>query len=126
PFRHDDLGAQLDAITREEPDAIGLDGQTGKRLETIIMKGLRKDPDARWQTVDDLGRELATWLWDEGVEVDISNQSIRSVWLAPASNPLATTLRSPMPSKRSPVTTSKRIKAETPVATATSVRKRFT
>ncbi len=50
-------------------------------LWELLGRGLQKDPDARWQSMRDLGMELAKWLYDRGVLEDVCGASLRTTWI---------------------------------------------
>jgi eukaryotic-like serine/threonine-protein kinase len=83
PFEAQTYEALLHTIVTGHPLPLGLSGEAAK-LEAIVLKGLAKDPAHRWQSAASLGRALASWLLEQGVQDDIISQSIRSVWLSEA------------------------------------------
>ena len=86
PFDAPTYEALLHSIATGDPAALGLSGAAAK-LEAIVFKGLAKQPECRWRSADSLGRALASWLLEQGIDDDIVSQSIRSVWLGRASLP---------------------------------------
>ena len=50
-------------------------------LWRIVERGLRKDRDERWPSTLEMGRALAAWLLERGVEEDVTGASIRLNWL---------------------------------------------
>jgi eukaryotic-like serine/threonine-protein kinase len=57
-------------------------------LWKIVEKGLRKRPLNRWHDMRAMGQALAGWLLRRGVDVDVSNGSLRATWLSPAAEGL--------------------------------------
>jgi len=56
-------------------------------LWTILARGLDKAREARFQSADELAKELAAWAIERGVSTDASGKSIESLWLGgPASS----------------------------------------
>jgi len=51
-------------------------------LGSIVERGLRRDPDARWSSMRELGQALAHWLSARGVNEDVSGRSIAAEWFA--------------------------------------------
>jgi eukaryotic-like serine/threonine-protein kinase len=47
----------------------------------ILERGLRKDPEERYDSMRALGRDLATWLLSHGVTEDVRHVSLRTMWL---------------------------------------------
>ena len=67
-------------------ETIGIDDT----LWAILERGLRKEPNERWQAMHELGQELARWLLSRGVYDDVSGRSLISEWLRQwASTPFA-------------------------------------
>ena len=52
------------------------------RQEGELEKGLAKEPEERFATMRDLGRALAQWAVDRGVENDVAGTSIEAHWLS--------------------------------------------
>jgi len=52
-------------------------------LANILVRGLAPEPDDRWPSLAELGRAIARWLIDRGVEDDAAGLSLRSHWLGP-------------------------------------------
>ncbi len=57
-------------------------GVSEEELWSIVDKGLRKLPQERWHNMRQLGQALAKWLLRRGVDVDVSNGSLRAIWLS--------------------------------------------
>jgi len=76
------IGAEIPSLAAE----IGIDDA----LWAILERGLRKEPNERWQAMHELGQELARWLLSRGVYDDVSGRSLSSEWLRQwASTPFA-------------------------------------
>jgi serine/threonine-protein kinase len=79
PFSGPTFAETLCAVVQCDPaplTAIGVD----QELWHIIERGLRKKPQERWASMRDLGNELATWLVDRGVTVDVTGASLHTQW----------------------------------------------
>jgi eukaryotic-like serine/threonine-protein kinase len=50
-------------------------------LWTILERGLAKEREQRFQNMRELGRALAEWLLERGVDDDVCAQSLRATWL---------------------------------------------
>jgi serine/threonine-protein kinase len=70
----------IDAVVQDEAPSlvhlIGLD----EGLWKIIEHGLKKDRDARWSSMRELGSELAQWLLERGIAEDASGSTLRNAW----------------------------------------------
>jgi len=51
-------------------------------LWELIQKGLEKEPQERWQTMQEFGEALAVWAAQRDVETDAAGNSLRAHWLA--------------------------------------------
>lgn len=59
PFRGDHQLSLMYSITNEDPPALGeINPVISEHLDRIVAKGLRKDPDERYQSVEDVLSEL--------------------------------------------------------------------
>jgi serine/threonine-protein kinase len=82
PFDGDNYNALLHAIIEHEPVPITDHAAGDAELWTILARGLEKDPEARWQTVQELGEALASWAVGRGLTTDVTASSIAVHWLA--------------------------------------------
>ena len=58
-FRGDSQASLIGAILKDDPAAISaLQPMSPPSLSRLVTACLAKDPDARWQSAGDLGREL--------------------------------------------------------------------
>jgi len=71
----------IKAVVDQEPVPTWKLAVGDKAFWKIIERGLRKDPVQRYQSMRELGRELATYLVDRGVNEDIGHVSLRRMWL---------------------------------------------
>jgi hypothetical protein len=58
-----------------------------ERLWAVVRRGLSKNIDDRFRTMNDLGRALAGWLIEHGVHEDVSGGSLETKWIGRASDP---------------------------------------
>jgi serine/threonine-protein kinase len=49
-------------------------------LFRVLSRGLEKDPNARFQSMLELGNALAQWLYDRGQREDLSGTRISRIW----------------------------------------------
>jgi len=81
PFTGDNYNALLYAILDGQPKSFAELGMSEPLLWSIIARGLEKDRQRRCPDMFELGRALAIWLLDRGVQEDVSNSLLRSKWL---------------------------------------------
>jgi eukaryotic-like serine/threonine-protein kinase len=96
PFDGDTLGDLLAALVTTAPRPLASRGVDAPELWTILERGLRRR-DARWPSMQDLGKALAGELWRRGVTQDISGVSLRATWLRDVSLPAAPSTPAPPP-----------------------------
>jgi serine/threonine-protein kinase len=58
-------------------------------LWNLLQRGFSKNRDDRYPNMRELGRELAQWLRNRGVEEDVCGHSLRAAWLRPSHPELA-------------------------------------
>jgi serine/threonine-protein kinase len=98
PFDGKNYNAVLYAIIANEPPATTTFGAGDDNLWKAIRRGMRKDPDQRWSSMDELGRALAGWLLAHDTADDITGVSLQATWLespARASGDLLESIRPP-------------------------------
>src|SRR5690606_4750685 len=71
----------LRRIVDDEPEPIATHGIDDPELWEIIHKGLAKDPDDRWSSMQEFARAASRWLLARGVRCDICGVSVESRWL---------------------------------------------
>ncbi len=81
PFLGPNYNALLAAILNDTPKSITTYGYGDHELWTILERGLARDRARRWQSMSELGRALAHWLWERGVQSDMAACSLRDIWL---------------------------------------------
>jgi eukaryotic-like serine/threonine-protein kinase len=81
PFAGENYNALLYAILEGQPKTFSELGINEPLLWSIISRGLEKDRQRRCPDMFELGRALAIWLLDRGVQEDICNALLRSKWL---------------------------------------------
>ncbi|HEX2871814.1 MAG TPA: serine/threonine-protein kinase [Polyangiaceae bacterium] len=97
PFQKPNYNALMHAIINEDPTPSVDCGAGDKSLWEIIERGLKKQREARFQSVTDLGEAMALWLYQHGIKEDLSGNSIRAVWLDAALSAGTRDLRSGRP-----------------------------
>lgn len=80
PFEGRNYNALLYAIISEEPRLLPFKAEGDQELWEILRRGFEKEPDRRWQSADELGRALAKWLIERGVQEDITGASLVAQW----------------------------------------------
>ena len=101
PFTYDGCYERLLRRIVEEPvrplSEFGIDEPD---LWRILSRGFEKDPNDRWQRIEELGAELANWLSRRGRREDVCGTSLTATWLhGPAAASLRTASSSdPRPS----------------------------
>lgn len=81
PFVADNYNALLYAILEGQPKSFNELGVSEPLLWSIISRGLEKNRERRCADMFELGRALAIWLLDRGVQEDVCNGLLRSKWL---------------------------------------------
>ncbi len=87
PFEGSHYTALLSAILLKPPKPIMEFGVGDEALWKIIQKGLTKDPDLRWLSMDAMGTSIANWALEKGIAHDITGISIASHWLHDGDGP---------------------------------------
>ncbi|HEX3595927.1 MAG TPA: protein kinase [Polyangiaceae bacterium] len=82
PFDGKTCNAVLRSVARDRPRSITEFAAGNDALWTIVKKCLRKNPDDRWRTMQELGEALARWATEQGADVDVSSRSLREAWLS--------------------------------------------
>ncbi len=85
PFSGANYNALLMSILKDAPASIMSHGYGDDALWRIVQRGLHRDRNKRWGSMWELGRALASWLYDKGVRADISSRSLKEGWLDPKS-----------------------------------------
>jgi len=80
PFGGDEVEAQLLSILADPPNPIANHGLNDEELWTVIEKGLQKPVAMRWKDANAMGRALAAWLMNQGVDADITGRSLLKQW----------------------------------------------
>jgi serine/threonine protein kinase len=81
PFSGENYNALLYAILEGQPKTFSELGINEPLLWSIISRGLEKDRERRCPDMFELGRALALWLLDRGVQEDVCNALLRPKWL---------------------------------------------
>ena len=89
PFEGANYGALVAAIVMEPPTPTTALLAGDKELWEILAKGLAKSPADRWQSMRDLGKELARWAVMHNIETDAAGTSIQRHWLGSSRRSLA-------------------------------------
>jgi eukaryotic-like serine/threonine-protein kinase len=81
PFEGKNYNALLYAIIADEPAPITSFGLGDDALWEIVKRGLEKEPDKRWPSMQLLGASLARWAISRNVHEDITGASVAAQWL---------------------------------------------
>jgi serine/threonine-protein kinase len=81
PFAGANYNALLESIVSQAPTPATTLCDSDEALWRILERGLAKDRGARWPNVQELGRALASWAIERGVDTDITGASIALQWL---------------------------------------------
>ncbi len=81
PFEAENYNALLISIIQEPHRPVNELAEVDLELSQIIDKGLEKDRDERWQSMEELGGALAQWLLSQGVYEDVSGNGLEARWL---------------------------------------------
>ncbi len=82
PFDADNYNALLRKIVETEPMTLRELSAADEALSAIVSKGLSKDPESRWASLGQMGKALASWLYDQGITEDACGASLESRWLS--------------------------------------------
>lgn len=81
PFTGSNYNALLRSIVEDDPKPT-VDHRAGDaELWSIIERGLRKDVQERWPSMQEYGRALAHWAFAQGVDEDICGTGLEAKWL---------------------------------------------
>jgi len=87
PFESNNYNALLRMIVESEPLSLKQHSAADSELSAIVSKGMSKDPSARWASMGQLGRALASWLYDQGFGEDACGVSLEARWLSRSTDP---------------------------------------
>jgi serine/threonine-protein kinase len=80
PFEATQHAELLLAICENTPTPMTLLAAGDAALWAIVERGLAKEPEARFQTMRQVGEALADWLYNKGVRQDITGASLDMTW----------------------------------------------
>ena len=80
PFDGDNLHAVLCSIIEHSPKPLPAHVPGSAGLWKVLQRGLAKEPGDRFQSMAELGRELAAWLKSQRVYTDASGLSLEAKW----------------------------------------------
>jgi serine/threonine-protein kinase len=106
PFEGDNYNALMRAIVEDEPAPLDADIDPG--LSELISWGLAKDRSLRPGSIQELGRELARWLIDRGVNEDVCGASLGPKWITRVAQKSAPVIMADAPDgSKAPLVTTK-------------------
>jgi eukaryotic-like serine/threonine-protein kinase len=80
PFIGESRTEVIRAASEATPLQLSQQGVEDDSLWPIISRGLEKQRDARWTSMEELGKALARWLLDSGSQDDITGASLQATW----------------------------------------------
>jgi serine/threonine-protein kinase len=80
PFVGESRTEVIRAASDATPLRLSQHGVEDDSLWPIISRGLEKERDARWSSMEELGKALARWLLDSGCQDDITGASLQATW----------------------------------------------
>lgn len=87
PFQSSSYNALLRLIAEAEPLSLVDRCAADQALSDILARGLSKNPDARPASIAQLGKELAGWLAEQGINEDACGVSVEVRWLSRPTDP---------------------------------------
>lgn len=84
PFEGPNYNALISSILVFHPAPWERHDINEPELWAVIQKGLAKEQEDRWQTMQEYGEALAIWAAQRDVETDAAGNSLRAHWLAAA------------------------------------------
>jgi hypothetical protein len=81
PFTGGNYNALLRSIVEDEPTPTVEHKAGDAELWSVLERGLRKDPQQRWPSMQEFGRALAHWAFSQGVDEDICGTGLEAKWL---------------------------------------------
>jgi serine/threonine-protein kinase len=87
PFAAANSNALLVSIAIDDPRPFEPRSEEEAELWRIIQRGLEKNRERRFQSMNDLGRALASWLIRQGVNEDACGASLEMKWILRTSDP---------------------------------------
>jgi serine/threonine protein kinase len=87
PFESTNYNALLRMIVETEPPSLRELKAADGELSAIVSKGMSKERGARWASMGQMGRALASWLHDQGITEDACGVSLEARWLSRPTDP---------------------------------------
>ena len=87
PFDGANYNALLRAIVETRPPSLEELCAADSELSRLIELGMAKERSERWQSMQDLGEALASWLIKHGVFEDAAGGSVEAKWVLRRSDP---------------------------------------
>jgi serine/threonine-protein kinase len=89
PFSSANYNALLRMIVEQEPTSLLELKAADEELSAIVARGMSKDPELRFQSMNQFGRALAEWLVARGFVEDACGVSLETKWLNRSTDPQA-------------------------------------
>ncbi len=101
PFDGENYNAVLAAVLTTRPRPLVEFARCDAALSSIVMRGLSRDKNSRFESAHELAGELAQWLLDQGEEYDICGHAL-SERVLPRTGPARSAVSSPAYRSRLP------------------------
>ncbi len=91
PFSSSSVQSTLRSVVQDDPLPLDVLAGVDRTLASLVERGMSKDREQRPSSVFELGEQLATWLFAQGVYDDVTGTSLEAKWLGRASDTLLLT-----------------------------------
>lgn len=122
PFSGGNYNALLRSIVEDDPTPTVEHRAGDAELWSILERGLRKDPQERWPSMQEYGRALAHWAFAQGVDEDICGTGLEAKWLIGKPSGRASLISVNFEDAESPsaIRQRRRLRADSPVVRSSS------
>lgn len=91
PFSSSSVRSTLQRVVEDDPPPLDVVAGVDRTLAALVERGLSKDREQRPSSIFELGEQLATWLFAQGVYEDVTGTSLEAKWLGRATDTLLLT-----------------------------------
>jgi len=123
PFTGSNYNALLRSIVEDDPKPTVEHRAGDAELWSIVERGLRKDAQERWPSMQEYGRALAHWAFSQGVDEDICGTGLEAKWLVGKATGRASLVSVNFEEFESPsaIRQRRRLRSDSPVRSASTV-----
>ncbi len=123
PFNGSNYNALLRSIVEDDPKPTVEHRAGDAELWNILERGLRKDAQERWPSMQEYGRALAHWAFSQGVDEDICGTGLEAKWLIGKATGRASLVSVNFEDFESPsaIRQRRRLRSDSPVRSASTV-----